>query len=242
MVVWFPSNWCCIVSDKRYVVVMVSWWSRSWSRDRWHVLSSWSWSRSRDWRMCVAWWSRSRSRDWWHVLSWWSRDWTHVLWWWSRSRSWSRDLYTCVLSWWSRDWTHVLSWWSRSRDLYTCVCVMVMVAWLVHMCLRDGHGRVTDDMCCRDGRGHGRGHGRVTDDMCLRDGRVTGSHVFAWWSRSRDWTHVLWWWSRDWWPYIIKRRSSVHELFLNNYKWYKWCDDVLFWISLKWDVWRMKKG
>ena len=126
-------------------------------------------------------------------------------------------------------------------------CVVVMVAWLVRMCLRDGrghgrgHGRVTCThvccvmvmmvawlvhMCLRDG--HGRGHGRVTDDMCLRDGRVTGSHVFAWWSRSRDWTHVLWWWSRDWWPYIIKRRSSVHELFLNNYKWYKWCDDVLF--------------
>jgi hypothetical protein len=53
--------------------------------------------------------------------------------------------------------------------------VMVAVAWLVRMCLRHGDGRglgrVTERMCCGDGR-----YGRVTERMCCgdgRDGRVT---------------------------------------------------------------------
>jgi hypothetical protein len=67
---------------------------------------------------------------------------------------------------------------------------------------------------------------RVTDDMLWM---------------SRDWCHVVdvaWlmtccgcrmtddmlWMSRDMWPYIIKRRSSVHESFLNNYEWCNCCD------------------
>ena len=54
------------------------------------------------------------------------------------------------------------------------------------MCLRDGHGRghgrVTDDMCLRDGRVTermccGDGRGRVTERMCCGDGRVTGDHI-----------------------------------------------------------------
>jgi hypothetical protein len=35
--------------------------------------------------------------------------------------------------------------------------------------------------------------------------------------------------------------SSVHEPFLNNYKWCNCWDHLFIWISLRWYGWRMKK-
>ena len=149
--------------------------------------------------------------------------------------AWQMAWCGCRVTWW-----HVV-----------CVMVAWLMAWCGVMCLRHGHGRVTDGMMwmSRDwwhdvfaswSWSRDRSHD-VAWCVCVMAWcgcRVTDGMMWM----SRDWWHDVASWSRDMWPYIIKGRSSVHESFLNNYKWYKCCDDVLFWISLKWDVWRVKKG